>query len=259
MPDILLPIIPGTLPQDCYPASADAFQKLLLGLARAKLTANFNGVVYGENAPASSDWDKLWVRQDSGGNLIRVYTHGSYGVWVSPHPIPVGSLALMIWKGSEAELKAYDEGVDEAVTAVTGPFWEIDHDFDFKVPVGAGTNGTAYDGNPATVLAVGDTGGEERHVLLEAEMASHKHLMASSHTTDTTSDIDKSWEDIGGSEAATLTPEKVIDVTSGDFARVHPYTKTESGLTNRDKSHQNMPPYRTVYFAKRTARLYYKV
>jgi len=233
MPDILLPIIPGTLPQDCYPASADAFQKLLLGLARAKLTANFNGVVYGENAPAASDWDKLWVRQDSGGNLMRIYTHGSYGVWVSPHPIPASSKIRQLWVGSEDELKSFDEGVDEAPGPVTGPFWEVDHNFDFKFLLGPGT-GTVFDEVPARIVAVGDTGGEEKHKLTEDELAAHNHQLLRPTREDTG---DPCWESGNGTAPTDI------------------FTEDAGG----DKYHENMPPYRGIYVIKRTARTFYRV
>lgn len=269
MADTLLVILPATLPEGtCWPSDPDAYQKLILGLARVKLpSSSGGGVVIGQNAPASTDWDKIWHRTDSSGNLIRSYTHGGYGMWVSPHPVPPGSLTRVIYTGTEASLLTYEEGVDEPVTPVTGPFWEVDHAFDFKIPMGVGTNGDTFDGNPATALTLGQNMGEERHILTGNEFVGpgHKHPIGK-FQTGSGAGGDNGIFIVGTAVPAITGTGNEVDGVGGS-----PITRDFSTLTGPDMvsngvndpqtivSHQNLPPVRGAFYIKRTARQYWTI
>lgn len=94
-----------------------------------------------------------------------------------------------------------------------------------RVPVGMGSNGTT---NYQTVEA---TGGEEKHKLTVTEMPKHKHSVYISGNGG------GSWTGVSGSP-------------SNQWAGWNDAYVSEQG---GDGSHNNMQPYITVYFWKRTA------
>ena len=252
MADTLLVIIPATLPEGyCWPSNPDDFQKTILSLARVKLPATSGGgVVISFNTPGTVDWDKLWVRTDTSGNIIRNYTHGGYGVWVSPHPEPPGSNKRYLWVGLETELKTFDEGVDEPVTAVTGPFWEVDHQFDGRYPIMPGVV------DDALTVAVKNTGGDSAVKLTTNQIAAHKHL---SPTRFRAANLDVAYTDFQGTVPFTASNGKVeIDNNSySDF--LHAYTDLNPLPADGVEAHPNLPPYYGVFAIRRTARQYFTV
>lgn len=215
----------------CWPGPQQ-FANDMVAAMLATLPGTFTGFNFGPNVPAVEDQDKPWIKTDASGHIIRIYTFT--GAWLAPHPISAGTLAIpLLWLGSESDLWLYDEGdgTDPAtpgfVTDTTGSFWEVEHTFDFRFPVGPGTNGTAYDGGGANSISVGGTGGEERHINLITEI-SHTH-----------------------------TANVVASGVGASGYNVAASTNTGSAVEGVIKSHQNMPPYKGIYFCKRTARKYY--
>ena len=125
--------------------------------------------------------------------------------------------------------------------------------------------------NPADVDfdTLGDTGGEKRHTLIPSEMPGHSHgpgtygtgSTGSGHThgfnfrslatTNTTGGSAVRVTDIqnalGSSGAATA-----VDTNTSGSGHTHD-VNGNSGSTGGDNSHQNMPPYLTVYIWRRTA------
>lgn len=200
-------------------------------------TVNTAGkILIGPNAPAPADQDGVWLRT-VGGYLEGVYLY--LGVWARPHPIPPSSNSRFLYAGADgaADLWLYDggDGTDPATATLTsGSMWAVDHAFDFKMPIGPGTNGVTYDGNPATIIAQGGTGGEERHKLLATESG------VAAHTHDLTqySLINGSNFNAGGNN------DRGGSVTGG----------VTGGAAPASLSHQNLPPFLGIYFIKRSAR-----
>ncbi len=199
----------------------------------AQVPGIFNGVNFGPNTPAPIDQDKPWIKTDSYGRIIRVYAFS--GAWLAPHPVQAGSSAIpLLWKGTESDLWSYDEGGGadpgnagnpSAVSDTTGPFWIVDHDFDYRIPIGPGENSVAYSG-AKTTIAVGGTAGEEKHSLSALEM-DHNHLPFPGEVQ----------TGAGSYPAVAILPGAILG------AGILP--------------HNNMPPVRAIYFCKRSARKYY--
>ncbi len=238
MSDTLLNILPGTMPVDCYPASADAFQTQILTLARAVFPGTTAGVAIGDTAP--TDHTMVWAKTDASNNFIRFYTWGGTGEWVSQHPIPPSPDGMRwIWTGIESDLVTRDEGNSDPITPTTGAFWVADHAFDALMPIGVGTLAS---GTGITVLG---TGGEEKHSLIASEMPPHTHTMdfltkpQSGSSTDCFVDPADAGSNPGN---VTLTSSS----TGGDGATPPVVVP-----------HNNLPPYIGVFFIKRTARQYY--
>lgn len=157
------------------------------------------------------------------------------GVWVSKHPIPTGFTMLAPAGVSEADIATLDGGEAGAVTAFSGPMWEVDTDFAAMFPIGPGTLPSG------AVIEEGDTGGEEKHPLTLEEMPAHHHVMLVSQ-----SNVG------GGSDAQRLRPNATEADSDANSAN-------EGGDANGVVvPHNTMPPYRVRYFIKRTARTHYR-
>jgi hypothetical protein len=207
-------------------------------------TVSVNGIVIGSSTPAVGDRDKAWFKLDSTGRLIGVATY--LGAWLMPYPVPASGKERRMYAGADGagDLWLYDggDGTDPAgATDTSGSFWAIDHDFDFRIPMGPGTNGTSYDGNPATALTQGNNLGEERHTLIQGELPN-----------------------ISLGVLATAGTNAVWCASTATGAVVNGEGLGAAGVTNQPKaltepmgsslSHQNMPPVRGIYMIKRSAR-----
>lgn len=250
-------LTPGTLPQGYCFTGLQQYYNDIIGLTLAQIPGSLSLFNFGANVPDPADQDKPWIRTNADGTLEGIYTYS--GVWSRPHPVPAGDNERRIWVGTEAQLWSYDggDGTDPAAaTDTTGSMWAIDTAFDFRFPVGAGTNATTYDGNPASTIAVKGTGGAERHVLLEAELPEHTHVLANN---------------VGNANSTPIAAGEYASANGrGDVDDKWCYALSKSlgdespnvgkvGETGTDASHQNMPPYYGVRFIKRSSRIYYTV
>lgn len=229
----------------CWPGP-DQYGTDLVALLTAVVAGNISAFVIGTTTPAPSDQNKPWFRFNPDGTPDKWYIY--VGAWISLHPVPPSSASRIIWTGSEASLWAYDGGdgtnpTISAPTDTTGAMWQRDLAFgkddgtaSFRVPVGIGKNPTAYDGNPATVITPGATGGEERHVIVVGELATHTHIVGS---------------DTVNQSGAANPVHQVHDYSTA------PEQTSASGPAGSSLSHQNMPPYLGVIFAQRTVRRFY--
>jgi hypothetical protein len=216
------------------------------------------------NAVPASTVPPVWLRTTKDatsanandyGSPIRWFTFdATVGNWTSPHPVQVADSAneRRLWVGSEAALWSYDggDGTNPAVsppTAATGAMWQVDHNFDFRFPVGAGVNPTAYSPYPASAVAVGGAGGEERHFLTPTEQAAVPDLTLSGASGPT---------NFSGASFHPLLQVTVNNVTV-DGANLVPGTVPMTPTANATVAHNTMPPYYGVFFISRTTRQYY--
>jgi microcystin-dependent protein len=109
-----------------------------------------------------------------------------------------------------------------------------------RFPVGPGRFADVGDVIGATI-GIGDTGGEEKHVLLLAEMAAHRHGLAP--------DPCNVFTGVSSGGAFTVTTD----------ATLPPHKVQTFDTEGEDVAHNNLPPYQGVWFARRTARLMYTV
>ena len=224
----------GSLPSGyCWPSSPQTYANDIVALITSYVNGEFSSLVMSESAPDSDYNDLPWIKVDSSNSLIGLFTFSAdAAAWARTHPIEASSDVRQIWVGSEADLKTYDGGEDTTVTVSTGPFWEIDTDFEFRFPLGVGTS------PGGTAVAVGQTGGEEEHTLTVAELPEHTH--------------DAIWDKQdadGGGQLNFPYNGTDHDAGEGEITRA-----TES--TGDGDAHSIMPPYRGVYFIKRTARIF---
>lgn len=231
MSSILLPQ-PPTLPEGYCPES---WQQVFDDIAHDfDWTINGTpGVVISEDAP--SDITALWVRLVDGFPEDNYVYVGEVGMWLSPYYPSADSRWIYWWYGSESDLWGMDggDGVDPSAvspTIVTGSFWKVFTTLAGRMPVGAGTLQPS-----GTMISVGDTGGEDEHVLTEGELAEHSHAVETGPTT--------SGDDGGPA------------ITSGS-SPAHPSIVLQDSPAGSDEPHNNMPPYLALHGIQRTARKY---
>lgn len=216
------------------------------------LPGQYGTIIISETTPAAEDRDKPWLKLLPGGapfgNIFTYYL----GKWVAPNPIAPDSQERRIWVGNESDVWAYDGGggqdpASTPPTATTGAMWERDTDFDFRFPLGVGTSPTPA----STTVSVGATGGSENVTLELDEIPLHGHPARWNGGNESESDVD------GG---IMLGPSG--STTKSAFTGTPTDTSGQGiGGTGGDNDgatvpHSNMPPYKAVFFIKRTSRIY---
>lgn len=232
----------------CY-TNANRFALDIVGAMAGFIAGNYNLFNYGNSTPAVNDRDKPWIHLDANGNYDRIYVY-SGGVWRSEHPSAASGSERRMWVGTEAALWSYDGGDGNdpsttAPTATTGAMWQVDHDFDARMPIGPGTLPST------TAVAVGGTGGAETVTLDALDIPKHKHLEAGIFS----SELSGTYEDLQGSEVVTGIGT-CVDNAGSKNNRLHPYTEYNDP-SDTVTAHDNMPPYRGIFIIKRTARAAY--
>lgn len=211
-----------------------------LGLDFAALLAGYlpgfySLLIVSETEPSAEDRSKIWFKLEGDGSPEGNFYIYNGGAWVSRNLEPAGSQARRIFRGSPADIWAYDggDGTDPASsppTDTTGAMWEIDTDFAARSPIGVGTLPLS-----GTAIAQGGTGGVDQVTLTEDQIPAHTHPPLSPST---------SFVCGGGTLIVGMgsTPAASSAATTGE--------------TGGDDPHDNMSPYLGVYFIKRTARVF---
>jgi hypothetical protein len=207
---------------------------------------NVTGVAYGSVQPVTGI--KLWFHSLRG----RLYEFND-GRWRSLYWPPADPNIKMWVEMDEAQIAALDNDggginfVDGAKT-VTGPFWEIDHNYDGRSPMGAGAiPGTT----PPKTIAVGGIAGEGDHLQLPTEIVQHTHKVEFSDAapggtyahvnTGDAHPFDGTVDEPIGLDAAGLNLASMMAIASATAA-------VPGNITH---------PVRGGYWIKRTARVYY--
>jgi hypothetical protein len=286
MSNLTIPVIAGPLPAGYCATSAQGYLADIAALM--SITIPGGSMFYiGSSAPPPDLGYAIWVRTNPDGSMEGIYIFS--GAWRRPHPVPPSSQSVWIWKGIEGDVWKFDggDGTDPrpflpdgvtpnptyiAPTDTTGAMWMVDHDFDFRMPVGPGTNTvqypvTAIDGTvttpAATIINPGDVGGEEQHYIQADETggADHVHVLASESAPGIAScyfryDLGLTVDPFDGTlfdqVKGTNNPYNNSGNTNS-YIVSNPATKTP-GSAQALSAHQNMPPYRGAFFIKRTAR-----
>lgn len=232
--ELTLPVTPGTLDTGFCPAN---LQEMLNGFS-AKQTVVFPSTFAGVTVSATkpTDTTQAWLQLDSLGRPVRFY-YFAQGAWLAQHPCVPGF--TMIWTTTLPNFTTFDGGDANALSPISGPMWEVVTDFAAKFPIGAGTLPST------TVLAVGDTGGEEKHSLTSQEMPPHTHP------------TNKLGINIGVGPLEFLNPPNTPGTNVGGL------TGSAGGDTTLTPpvvvAHQNLPPFFTVNFLRRTNRQFFVV
>lgn len=220
-----IPVQPTQLPSGFCP---EGYQSLLNAFS-AHQFVDVTGVAGGLTVSATkpSDQSLPWLQLDQFGRPVRIYKFAQ-GAWLSLHPDVSGKTIL--WTTTLPDFTTFDGGDALAASAISGPMWEEVTELRARFPLGAGTLPSA------TAVAIGDTGGEELHVLVIDELPEHAHTVSAR----TASDINAGGRTIAGN--GTEFPDSF-----------------NTGTVGADQGHATMPPWLGVAFLRRTSRMYYRV
>lgn len=232
MPVTPVTITTASVPEAYCPTTLREAWPFLVALLGAEIPglAFFN---YGNTTPSPDNQDKPWRRLNTNGTPDRWYDYVG-GVWLARHPAAPGT--IIMYDGAEATIDTFDGGEAGTVSETTGPMWERVTALNARFPIGVGTLPSG------TSVAVTNTGGAEKHTLIEAEIPAHTHQFKyQSHTED----VD------GGGDARHLLSQPGDTTISPDS-----YGGDED---NETVAHNNLPPYFGIFFLRKTARLYYRL
>lgn len=220
-----LTITPGTLPSPLCPATYQDLWNAFAAAGSVSFPYTLTGIVASAAKPdPSTQGVNAWLQLDASGRPIRLYWYAA-GSWLSQHPQVPG--ATMIWLGTLPDFTTFDGGDASTAGVASGPMWQQATSLNAAFPVGVGTFPSG------TPVAVGGTGGEEKHTLITSEMPSHTHTVTVEPTTS------------AGGNPTTLNQGAGLNLPSSS--------------TGGDQPHNTLPPYVGVYFLQRTARLFYSV
>lgn len=232
MPDTELPITGDGTPSGlCWTNPSDDIPNIIAPNLRAIFSGNEVNV--GSSTPSAADRSKPWIRTNSDGSDDGVWSYYA-GYWVQKHPDFVGKIVFAPVGTAAADIDALDGGETAAITAITGPFWEIVTELSAKSIIGPGTLASG------TVIAPGDSIGEEKHLLTVDEMPEHTHEFAT--------------EDSQHVLVQCASSAKLSDINrtgSLDYKHADPLQSTGGG-----ESHNVIHPCYALYAIRRTARLY---
>lgn len=236
-----LPLIPGVLANPlCWPVSPQDFLNEIMAISVAVGPTTL-GVVGPQDAePDVEDRGKVWIRTVGNAPANPLAWIFFNGAWVAKHPMPAGSPFILIYEGTVGSIDTLDGGMAGPVSTTSGPFWEEVVTMQGRMPVGVGVLQPSTD-----PLVLGQTGGVDEHALTIAEMPAHVHRITAHGTND---------------------PSNGNGVIGGGNDAIGPFTYDETAISTSnhlsieklggDAAHPNMPPFRAVYFLRRTARVF---
>jgi hypothetical protein len=250
----------GNLPQGACPTTYQAMLNLF-GAALSVSIPTASGITVSATKP--SDTSSIWFQIDSLGRFLRMYIYGQ-GSWLSSHPIAPG--LTMWWFDTLPNFTTFDGGDNNAIGPASGRMWQQAKDgngtlITAKFPVTAGTLPST------TVLALGDTGGEENHTLLSSEGAqdpTHKHIIGKFQSsgsgcgyvlTETNSNINGTAETVWRTAPSNTPTSSSVDALTGSFICTGIVDPTANAIVG----HNTMPPYAVGYLLQRSQRIFYSV
>lgn len=244
--DLILKVSPGQLPVGACPASYQEMLNLFSANQTVTFPSTFAGVTVSATKP--TDTTQAWLQLDSLGRPVRLY-YFAQGAWLSQHPM-VPDMA-MPWFGTLPNFNTFDGGDSNTVSSISGPMWELVTEIAAKFPLAAGTLPSGI------VVAAGDTGGEEKHILTEQENGPHTHDL------DLITPLSSKWSNgdsnsgkiATGGGALSSGADASITATS-PFFQIDTSGGDSSGA---GVGHQNMPPYYGMNWIRRSQRLFYVV
>lgn len=241
MNQLILPVNFGTLPAGFCPTDYQSLGATFAGISTVTFPTTFSGVFVSTSPP--TDTTAYWIQIDSLGRPTRGYAFAQ-GKWLSLHPI-VPRLT-MIWVDALPDFTTFDGGDGNAAGPASGPMWQQAQTtggalvLQAQFPIGVGTLPSAG------VVAVGQTGGEELHILSVDEMPPHVHSLPQIQQQLATGN-NQNYLTLQGNAISPITTTS----TGGDPTTGPPPTSA--------KGHNNVPPFYGVYFLQRSGRLYYAV
>jgi len=243
------PIIVGQLPLNyCWPSNPQTFLNDVAQIIYASVQDNITGVVYGPVAPTETALYKLWFNT----NFHRLYEWNStYGFWTSIYFLGINSPWKLIWESTPEALAALDNPggyVGQAVSEFSGPFWEIDHNYDGRSVMAPGD--ISGEMSPIKTLALSENYGTGSHIQLPTEIAQHTHRVEFSDATP-----GAVYAHIESGDTPPLSGQLKDAIGTGAGSNQADMIAVASATV--PTAMQNVHPVRGAPLAKRTGRVFY--
>lgn len=252
MPTLLTTLIrryPPSFPADyCYPAQPQQFANDLVNGMTLEFASDIGSIAYniGDTLPSAENRIFPWFRTIGG------YPDDWYkfvgGSWLTAFK---GDYAdpgdRQLWEGLEANVPTKDGGEVGPVTLTSGPFWEIDHNYDGRSPMGPGN---IQDATPAKTLSVGENFGEGSHMQVADEIGPHLHPFQAGASIQSGNNV----------KVVTSGGGAVVGLQIGGSGNAD--TDLSVGANTFTTTQQKTPiihPVRGIWMLKRTARVYQRV
>lgn len=238
--------VPSTL--DCI--VTDARWQQLVALLSVLVPDGFK-INVGSTAPAPADRIYPWFRLGSDGKPDALY-HYTSGYWLSKYHTPADSPIRLAYTDDSTSLLTYDGGENAAVSEIAGPFWEIDTDFEGRIPAGVGNLPSFATSGNAIVLNTND--GNDQVTLVDANYKNHTHftLAAQAGTGVFPTSSSQVAREGGG-----FGNENYMMQLAGGAASIG-RTSFVEGLGGTNTATEILNPVRGVHWIKRTARQFFR-
>lgn len=227
-------------------ALTNAQWQTLVSLLSVRSETSDSAIIISATMPSPADWNKLWFRLNSDGTPDKIYRRAN-GMWLSPHPLPPGFIAVSVLTSPEIPVWDGGEGtLTTPVTSYSGPMWlPLTHESMFPDTAGRLLLQAGQIPGTSTVKDPGETGGTATHTLTVDQLPPHTHSL-----NDTGSGRFGRYAEGGGDQNPWGSGNS--GSWEGEF-----YFSTQP--TGGGQAFGKMPPYYTVNYIVRTARLYYRV
>jgi hypothetical protein len=243
---VLIRLVPPSLPIGFCPVTEQERATLYFQLAQAQLLVNnvssfYN---YGSTVPDINNRNFPWIR-NAGDAFDDVYNF-LMGYWLAVYKsAPAGPNGIRWgYEGTEASLLTFDGGENAPTTLTTGPFWEIDANYNGRSPMGPGDIPGA---SPSYSLGVGVVYGAGSQQLTSQQVPPHTHPLAT--------------------DSAIMNPDGTVKVVrtgvggeglfiGGSGPATAPLSVEENEFTTTQENAPIIHPVRGLYQIKRTGRLF---
>lgn len=230
----------------CWQSDPNVTFQNFVSLTHAEVPENITGVAHGPTAPMG-DTVKLFYSTV----FDRLYSFHSLGIWVSRYWCENDPRIKMITEKDVAAVAAWDNpngAVVVGAEAHTGPFWEIDHNYDARIILGPGTLPVQ-----ALVVPVGGFGGVDAAIQTEGEVGKHRHKITIGPEANTDSYLPAEAHEAGGLRVKGGTEALTFEITGNTVVGQTRQNGGAAVVTPMSR----MPPYRAAYVVKRTARIWH--
>lgn len=207
---------------------------------------------FGDTVPDAANRIFPWLRTVGG------YPDDWYvfvgGAWYSEYKRApaegVGSFGVRwAYTGTEASLLTFDGGEATPIGVGSGPFWEVDHDFDGRVPVCPGNLPSGAS------VALGDSAGNDVITIGSGNIPPHVHAITIGQSGGGNSDI-IAPDQAGSFRVGGGGTMQYLSTWSSPYVG---YTRESGGSSGTPDPLNNMQPYVGAFWIKRTARVYRRV
>lgn len=141
--DIILRTQASPFPVGYCPSSQQQFADDVAAALEVFLPNEFVFAILSPSQPTVEQRGRLWFKQDPSTGLYQgPFTWLTViGQWGKLH-WPTGTVPTYerkLYVGTEASVETFDGGSSGTISLSTGPFWQVDHTLDDKIPIGAAT------------------------------------------------------------------------------------------------------------------------